>query len=97
MLLKVSTVLVQYNGKPIVDNGVEATVRDAVVNAVLVAVPGDKPIQKFQKDELARKIYNVKEEVELTAEEVVMVKERVGECFAPIVVGQVWRLLEGKQ
>lgn len=96
MLLKVSTVLTQYNGTPLMDGNVEATVRDAIVNAVLAPTQGDNGVMKMKKDELARKVYNAKEEVELTAEEVVIVKERVGEAFAPIIVGQVWRLLEGK-
>jgi hypothetical protein len=101
MLVNVNTVLTQLNGDPVMDmdgkgNAVEATVKMALVNAVLSPVQTDKPMDKFRKDELARKIYNTDGEVELTAEEVVLLKDRVGESYAPIIVGQVWRLLENK-
>lgn len=96
MLVNVNKVLTQYDGKSIMDGDKEATVREAIINAVLVPEQGDNGVAKMKKDELARKVYNAKDEVELTLDEVVLVKERVGEAFAPIIVGQVWRLLEGQ-
>lgn len=35
-------------------------------------------------------------EIELTAEEISVIKKRVGEFYSPIIVGQAWDILEGK-
>jgi hypothetical protein len=99
MQLDVTKAITQYDGTPMMDvdakgEPVQATVRLILVNAVASPVEGDKPIDKFTKDELARRIYNAEKEVELTAEDVVLIKDRVGALFAPVVVGQIWRLLE---
>jgi hypothetical protein len=97
MKLNVNQVLTQYNGQPMmdVDNGktIEATVKLALVNAVASPVQSDKMIDKIRKDELAIRIYKADPEVELTAEDVVLIKERVGEMYAPVIVGQIVRML----
>jgi hypothetical protein len=45
---------------------------------------------------LAKKIFS-DDEVELTVEEVALIKSRVGETFPPLVVGQVYEILENRQ
>lgn len=68
MLIDVSRVLRQINGAPMIDTdgegkAVEAKVKMALVGALINPVQTDKPMQKFQKDELARKIYSVEKEL----------------------------------
>lgn len=48
---------------------------------------------KFERDELARKIYK-KSSVTLTAEEIATLKERVGKVYSAAQVGAAWRLLD---
>ena len=78
-------------------NVIDATVKLALINALLAPVDKESGIEKVKKYELARKIYRAEKEVELTVEEVALCKKRVGEVFpTPIVVGQVTEVLEGK-
>ncbi len=97
MKININQVLTQLNGQPIKDTdesgkAVDATVRNALVNAVLLPEQNEKGTQKVLKYELAKKIYQAKEDVEVTAEEVVMLKRVVGEAFAPLIVGQLMEL-----
>jgi hypothetical protein len=101
MVIDVSKNLVQLNGQPIMDmdeqgNAVPATVKNALVNAVLSPEQNEKGTQKVQKYELAKKLYRAEKDVEVTAEEVVLIKKRVEELFAPLIVGQIVELLEGR-
>jgi hypothetical protein len=98
MLIDVSKILVNIAGQPIMDttdNGeaVPATVKMALVNAVLSPEQNEKGIQKIQKYELAKRLYQADKEVEVTAEEVVLMKKRVEELYAPLIVGQLAELL----
>lgn len=100
MLVKVNVPLVTLDGQPMQDNvdgkAVDATVEQVIVNAVLAPVQKESGIEKVKKFNLAQRVYK-SDEVELTAEEVSLIKACIGENFAPIVVGQVWNLLEGKE
>jgi hypothetical protein len=49
--------------------------------------------QKFERDTLARKIYKAKSVV-LTAEELDLIKTRIGKAYGSQVVGAAWRLLD---
>jgi len=97
MLVKVNVPLVTLDGITMKDNvdgqAVDATVRTAIVNAVLAPVQKESGIDKVKKYELAKKIYS-NDEVDLDEKEIAMIKDAVGENFAPIVVGQVFELLK---
>jgi len=49
---------------------------------------------KFGKYVLAQKIQKSTKLIELTLDETKMLKELVGETYAPIVVGQIWTVLD---
>ena len=51
--------------------------------------------EKFVRWQLASKVINA-EEIELTAEDVTLIKDRVGKWYGPMTVGPVYNLLEGK-
>ena len=99
MLLDTTKVLVNIAGESLKEtvNSVEMDVilRTVVVNALLSPVEKDTGMKKMEKEELARKIYQ-NDSVDLTIEQVKLIKDRIGEMYAPIVVGQCWRLLEGR-
>lgn len=67
------------------------------VNALLTEVPGKTmaPDQKFKRYELATVIKKGVHEV--TSEQIVLLKEAVGEVWPPLYVGVAWNLLEGKK
>lgn len=97
MLVNVGQVLKSISGetmKDIVDgNAIDATVKMAIVNAILSPVEKESGVDKVKKYELAKKIY-ASDEVDLNEDEIKLIKERVGEGFAPIVVGQIYELLK---
>ena len=101
MKIKVTDVLKQLDGTTPIVNMVDgeakdATIREAFVNALMIPVETDAGIKKVEKYDLAMRIYNT-DEVELSVEEAATIKEVVGKAFAPIVVGQLFKLLDGKE
>ena len=97
MIINVDETLKTLYGKTMMDadsngNAVEATVKTALVNAILVPGKEDKGVDKVRKYELAKMIFKGGE-VDLTPEDIVLIKQQVGDNFAPIVVGQVFEML----
>lgn len=75
-----------------------ATLKDAVVNALLSLLDDERHIpgeEKAKRWILATRIYSNPENVELTVEEVAMIKSLVGKAYPPLIVGQAWKILEG--
>ena len=99
MVLDVTKILVNIAGESLKESvndvAVDVILRTVVVNALLSPVEKDTGMKKMEKEELARKIYQ-NDSVDLTIEQVKLIKDRIGEMYAPIVVGQCWRLLEGR-
>jgi hypothetical protein len=103
MKIKTDTPIKNLAGQVMKDNdgqgnSMDASVRTVVVNALLAPLQqgkNEQGVDKVKKYELAKKIFS-DDEVELTVEEVALIKSRVGETFPPLVVGQVYEMLEGK-
>lgn len=97
MLVNVSEVLKNIAGETMKDmidgEAVDATVKMAIVNAVLSPVQKESGIDKVKKYELAKKVFN-DSEVDLDEDEIKLIKERVGEVFPPVIVGQIYELLK---
>jgi len=98
MLVNVNQPLKTMDGQVMKDNdgqgnAIDATVKLALVNAVLSPVQNEKGVDKVLKFELAKRIYKA-DEVDLTAEEISLIKERVGEVFPAVIVGQIYELLK---
>ncbi len=97
MLVKTNAVLKTLDGKVMKDvvdgNAIDATIKQAIVNAVLSPVEKETGVEKVRKYELAKRVYT-DDNVDLNEDEIKLIKERVGECFAPIVVGQIFELLK---
>lgn len=97
MLVNVTQALKTIDGqtmKDVIDgNAIDATVKMAVVNAILSPVQNESGVDKVKKYELAKKVY-ASEEVDLNEDEIKLIKERVGECFNPLIVGQIYDLLK---
>ena len=98
MVIDVTGVLKQMNGSPMMDVDekgarTEASIRQAIVNAILSPVQNEKGVDKVVKYELAKRIFT-SDEVDLNETEIKLIKDRVGELYAPIIVGQVYELLK---
>lgn len=97
MLVKVNIPLKTLDGQNMKDSvdgqAIDATVKMIIVNAVLAPVQNEKGVDKVVKYELAKKVHS-SDEVDLDEKEIAMIKDAVGENFAPIVVGQIFELLK---
>ena len=97
MLVKVDVPLKTLDGQVMKDNAdgkaIDATVKMAIVNAILSPVEREKGVDKVKKYELAKRVFE-NDEVDLNEDEIKLIKDCVGENFAPIVVGQIYELLK---
>ena len=97
MKINVDETLKTIDGKTMMDadssgNATEATIKTLLVNAVLAPTKDEKGVDKVRKYELAKMIFKGGE-VDLTPEDIVLIKKQVGDNFAPIIVGQVFEML----
>ena len=89
------------NGDPVPEgdaNSKPATLRFVSVNALLnpasEQIAGEEKVKRF---DLAMQIHKSNGSIELTVENVSLVKKLVGEQYTPLIVGQAWRMLEGME
>lgn len=68
------------------------------VNALLSEVKDERVTgdDKVKRYELAKAIHT-NDELDVPAEGIVLLKERIGKLYLPMIVGQVFNLLENKQ
>lgn len=97
MKLDVTQVLKNMEGKTMKDsdgngNAIDATIRMAIVNALLSPVQKDTGVDKMKKWELAQRVFK-QDEVEVSIDDVKIIKDRIGELYPPLIVGQVWKIL----
>ena len=87
----VDSPLCDLTGKPLKEpGGASPTVKDVVVNALITATEGTPTAtDKFARYQLARKIAKGGD-VDLTPEDLTLVKLVVGQVYGPLVVGQVF-------
>lgn len=106
MLVDVTQTLKNMNGQTMKDMieevddkgkktavAIDATVKMAIVNALLAPVQKESGVDKVKKYELAKKVY-ASDDVDLNEDEIKLIKERVGECLIPLVVGRIYDLLK---
>ena len=75
---------------------IDATLKMAAVNALLAPQKdGETGVEKIKKYELAKMIFKAEGEIDVTADEVVMIKKAADKAFpSPMIVGQINEMLE---
>ncbi len=96
MVININQAITNLEGKPFEENGKEFNLKDSLVNALFhddakEALPGADKMKKYN---LAKKIYKAEEEVELSHEEIVKIKEYVGKLYVTAVTGAIYELLD---
>jgi len=78
------------------NEAVDATLKMAVVNALLAPQKEQESgVDKIKKYELAKMVFKAEGEVDVTAEDITLIKKAVEKAFpSPIIVGQVNEMLE---
>lgn len=98
MKINFRTTLKDMDGKPIMETKDKPLLLDKVcVEALLSETPNEQTTgeSKLNRFNLAKRIHG-SGEIDVSTEEIVLIKDRVGKHYFPIVVGQVFVLLEGK-
>ncbi|MFA5406994.1 MAG: hypothetical protein WC307_06580 [Candidatus Nanoarchaeia archaeon] len=86
------------DGKPIPNELHEAVTLKSISRTALLNMAPDeklKPEDKVKRYDLAMKIY-LGTKVDLTIEEIAMLKPIIGNSFGPLVVGRAYSMLEKK-
>lgn len=100
MKIETEVVLKNLDGEELKDASVKGestnvTLKICLINALLSPLGQGKTeagTEKLKKFNLAKKI-NDNKEVDLSADDIVLLKNRVGEVYPPLIVGQVYELL----
>jgi hypothetical protein len=94
---------VNIDGSPVLDDDGRTVkepekLRDYLVAALNNTIQGEvlTPEQKMLSYRLTTRLYKTKE-VNLTSEDIVLIKDRVGKIFGPLVLGRVSDMLEGNK
>jgi hypothetical protein len=98
MKIDLTQELKDFDGKVIPSaSGKSAKVKGVVIDALIATYQDEANLggeEKLKRWELASKIN--KGDFDLTAEDIVLAKKLVGKAYGPLVVGQVWNILEVK-
>lgn len=99
MKIKIDGALKSFDGETLKDVNknqemIDAMIKPALVNAILTHVQNETGVEKVTKYELARRIFKSKEFIELSDAEIDLIKTSVGTAYAPVVVGQIFELLD---
>ena len=102
MLKRLNVPVRDLDNKDVMDpeSGKVATLKGAVSSALLFQgqdserLTGDQKLQRFA---LAKKVYDAEDKVDLTAEDVVLIKDCVNRIFTPLVYGRLVEALDPKE
>ena len=95
-----NTTINDLYGKPLMGGEGPLTLRAAMVQGLAYEAQAENGRQpssgedRFKRWFIANKIQSSDDTVELTAEEIALVKSKVGEAYLMIVVGPVWTMIE---
>ena len=97
MQLNFNVQLVSFDG-PLVEAGKPITLKQMAILALSVAIPDEQGVggdEKFKRYQLADRISQSTEAVEVTAEEIAKIKMLLGKGWGAMIVGPSYMLLEG--
>jgi hypothetical protein len=99
MKINFNQLILDEQDKPIkVADKPDLTLRDICINSLLSVQQEDKEKEKFERFEIFQKIKKPDDEgfVELTTNEIVVIKKVVGIFQPPLLLGQAFNMLENK-
>jgi len=97
MKIKINQILEDENGKlPLLEKNEEVSLKKICITAVLNPIKEDDFKTKMEKHGLWKRLLSSNEEIELTSEEITLLKECIHKCFVQLVLGQCVEMLEQK-
>lgn len=99
MKIDFSRTLTNLDGSQIVVQADKAprplTLGDVAANSLLADDRDATGAQKVARFSLALKVYEAKEPLDLTPEDVSLIRERVGQTCVPLICGRSYQMLDG--
>lgn len=80
--------------------GKTSTLKEVVIEALLAVFEDEKNLtgdEKLKRWELAKRVKSASGVLELSVEEVALIKKLIGKGYGVLVVGQAFSMLEGKE
>lgn len=96
MKIKINQELRNIDGSTLMEGTKPILLKTVLLNSALVTLKDDTT-HGTQDFELSLKIQKAKDEVELTSEDVVRLKEKMKFSYTTLIIGQVEYILEGKE
>lgn len=104
MKIKLMDILRTFDGQPLVDkdpkgNIFELNVKTIVLEALLRVHAADdrlSGIDKMKRFDLAKRVFDTTEEIDLSHEDIILLKEAIGLKLPVLIVGQMYKILDGK-
>ncbi len=97
MKVDVTQCLTAIDGQPLQDDGQPILLRTACINALMATLQEDQKQtgeEKLNAWTLAKRLQE-EDQPDLKVEEVAKLKERVGLCYSPAIVGPAYQILDG--
>jgi hypothetical protein len=96
MLRSFTHAIRDLKGSPIKEDDKVVTLETIAVGALMMALPNDTTPgpEKVQRFKLAQRIDGSDTAIDVTAEEITMLKDLIGKLYTPLVVGRAYELLE---
>lgn len=98
MKIDVTQTLLALNGEKLRgDDGQPVTLRSVCINALMTTLEADGNLtgeDKLAAYTLAKQIQD-EDQPDLRVEDLTKLKERIGKCYSPAVVGPVYAVLDG--
>lgn len=79
--------------KLMVDKDKSLTMRDVCVNSLLSPVQGENPLQKEKKYILFKRVADGGNEIDLKADDIVLLKDCIGKFQSTLIMGQCFEAL----
>lgn len=93
MRVDFSAKLTQFSGEVITnERGDPFTLGMAAVNALLQPQPNQNPMDKIRRARIAERAYDAAE-VDVAPEDIVVIREAIGQLFPPLIVYRCFELL----
>jgi hypothetical protein len=94
MKVNVDLEIKDFDGSVIKDGEIPLTVKDSILVALKSHLKTDNEhTDRFELFQIGHKV-NKGGTLELTAEEITLIKKRINECFTAVIVGNVFNALE---
>ncbi len=99
MKRNMTAVLTTLTGMPIKDGEASLTLGAVATNALLMPyedernLSGDDKVKRFK---LAQRIHDAQGEVDISSEEITLLKSLIAKAYTPLVVGRAFAILEAE-